>query len=299
MPLSTLTNPVVCKYCNRERVRFTSSEKEKCTSCYKKEYYKKNAKKIKEQNNTWKRNNIEKYRYIQSNNREKKRIINYCPNCNRVCHNTKHFKEVKMCRGCFDVKEKERKYNEKILKKNNHRRQPKQVSKEKAHEYYLNYYYKNRESILEKKRSKLFLLKQEDQDDFEFYLQKEREEFKSIWEKESGKLIEDIRVKVYRDLKKNTVFKKSNSSKRKIRYCTSATLGKNILVKNRKSFDWTILKDMISFQEHLKTYGLENSSLFNPDVEEIIKQKAYKDKDAKRLYQVKYNANRKEMSKMQ
>lgn len=298
MPLLTLTNPVVCKHCNKERVRFTSSDNEKCTSCYKKEYYKKNTEKIKEQNNKWKLNNIEKSREIQRNNREKKRIINYCPNCNRVCHKTKHFKEVKMCRECFDVKEKERKYNEKLLRKTERKIQTKKITKEKAHEYYLNYYYKNRASILEKKRSKLFLLRKEDQDEFEFNLQKEKQEFKIIWEKDSGKLIEDIQVKVYRDLK-NKVFKKSNSSKRRIRYSTSATLGKNILVKNGKSFDWTVLKDMIKFQEQLKIYGLENSSLFNPEVEEIINQKADKDKLVKRLYQLKYNANRKEMSKMQ
>lgn len=285
MPLSTLTNPVVCKHCNKERFRFISSENEKCTSCYKKEYYKKNTEKIKEQNNNWKLKNIDKSREIQRNNREKKRIINHCPNCNRICHKTKHFIEVNMCRGCFEVKEKERKYNEKILRKT--KKQPKQITKEKTDEYYRNYYYKNRESILEKKRSKLFLLKKEDQDEFEFYLQKEREDFKIIWDKH-GKPVEDIQVKVYRDLKKNKVFKKINTSKRRIRYSTSATLGKNLLVKNGKSFDWTIVKDMISFQEQLKIYGLENSSLFNPAVEEIIKQKAAKDKEIKRLASKKY-----------
>lgn len=299
MPLLTLTNPVVCKYCNKERVRFTSSEKEKCTSCYKNEYYKKNIEKIKEQNNIWKQNNIEKYRKIQRNNRERKRIINHCPNCSRICHKTKHFKEVEMCRECFDAKEKERKYNEKLLRKTDRKRQSKQVTKEKAHEYYLNYYYKNRESILEKKRSKLFLLKKEDQDDFESYLKKDIEDFKIIWEKDSSQAVEDIQIKVYRDLKKNKVFKKANSYKKRIRYGTTATLGKNILVKNGKSFDWTILKDMISFQEQLKIYGLENSSLFNPAVQEIINQKSAKDKVVKRLYQVKYNAKRKELPKMQ
>lgn len=282
MPLSILTNPVVCKKCNQERIRFINSKMETCTSCYKKNYYRNNSEKIRLQNDKWKIQNLSKVKEIQRNYKEKKKVINICPSCNRDCYKTKQFIETNMCRECFEAKEKKRKYDERVRRKAEYKRPPYVVSKEKAHEYYLNYYYGKRDEILERRRSKTFLIRKDDQNDFQYYMEREKLDFQKIWETEKGNLLEDVQKKVYRDLKKNNEFKKSNTTKRKVRFTTTATLHKSI--KDGKSFEYSLLKDMKSFQDQLIIYGLKDSLLFNKAVGELLSQKIQNDKEKKRNY---------------
>lgn len=301
MLLSTSTNLLVCQRCNCICTKYKSIKDKLCNSCYKKEYYIKNSQKIQQQNKEWKIKNPEKVKEIQRNNRVKRRLINKCPSCKRICHKTKHFLEVHMCRECFDANEKKKKYQEKIDKKKENEKNRKLIRREKSREYYQRWYYKNKDELLERKRAGNFLVRKKDQDAFDFYLQNEKASFQKIWELEDGKKIEEIQKKIYRDSKQNKEFKKTNVYTKKIKYGTSSIIGKGLKSKNGKSFEWSILKDMIYFQNQIKSYGLEKTSLFNHEIENIITKKIEKEKERKRQYQKKYYdahpEKRKEISK--